>query len=587
MLFRSLVSTDYAGDFEAATWREATTPGSDRRFDEPTGGGFAYTDVAPGEPYDMTNRSGGPVDPLAHRRFEQGNYDGFIYAPTDDFRLEAALDTPGDTDRTVEESVAETIEFGQVDPTGTGAPQSVAFDYLLEVDQNNTDGSSSFEVSLDVRVKAADGAVLDSFSDSITGSNGNSQTSSSVTLSNFAPPEAEILEIKCEYDITISASSTAGAGINAIAQADNMSVDLDVTALTGDESFTRGAEDSNPNRLIWSQANTPLDLDVENVLFAGETPTDRILAMRATGQEVSSGQFGEYPIVLFGRESVRALQVGTDPFIQGVGVLASGEGQGLVGRRATTTAKGKVVAVLNTGVYAFSPQQETPALSAPIHDPAEDVLGSMGPDTALAHYEDQDRFREELWVHAQALTWCYSISQGGWSTLTRRRRDAALWRGRYAVRPEGASGGTLVQEEQDTDAELDVRVQTALIAPGPLGTLGRVRQVHLRQPLSLTEAELVLVAADPANDYVQLDSTTLTNTSYNAGLVCQQGYGPGFVVVVMATAQPGQMVEAVMLDWDARNRTLRDHVDLGIPEYDRGTKQTTASSLVLESTGLA
>jgi hypothetical protein len=186
-------------------------------------------------------------------------------------------------------------------------------------------------------------------------------------------------------------------------------------------------------------------------------------------------------------------------------------------------------------------------------------------------------------VHAQALTWCYSISQGGWSTLTRQRRDAALWRGRHAVRGDG----TLVQEEQDEGAELDVRVQTALIAPGPLGTLGRVRQVHLRQPLSLTEAELVLVAADPANDYVQLDSTTLTNTSYNAGLVCQQGYGPGFVVVVMATAQPGQMVEAVMLDWDARNRTLRDHVDLGIPEYDRGTKQTTASSLVLESTGLA
>jgi len=343
-------------------------------------------------------------------------------------------------------------------------------------------------------------------------------------------------------------------------------VSLSVPALSGSESITRGAEDANPNRLIWSQPNTPLDLDPENVLFAGEVPQNRIMAMEAVGQEVSQGQYGEFPIVLFGRESVRVLQTGTNPFVQGVDVIEADAG--LVGRRACATIQSIVVAALDNGVYQFTPQQQVPALSSPIHDDDGDVLGELGPDTALSSFLDQARGRRSVWIHLPKTTLGYNTRFGSWFALDRKRIDTAFVRDRYyAVRGDN----TLVEEEQDDTTAAPVRLQTAVIQPGPQGHLGRAYEVQLRQPYDLDDVDLSLVATDPNNSYVKLGTATLQAGQYDAGLHLGQGLAPGFVVDVGGTASPGQMVEAIMLEWEPRHETLQDHQGHGTPGYAGGT----------------
>lgn len=589
------VSDNYSGDIGEADWWRPTMIGMSRTFDTVEGSGLSYDDVRAGQPYDLTTTiNNNPIDVFKALRFEQSTTSpqDFVSGPGavgDDYRLDRAakVQTSG-VDESEDDAVTEVVTLGTLYGDDDYELVSLELDFYHRANvgpNNDADGQASTELVVEVRDDA--GTVLAGQTETLSQSgSGSVQDSGRITLSSYTAANAHDVRLKLSVQATASDGGSGFADAGGEVRLNNSWWNIDGSAGDGDPD-TPKENDVNPSRIIFSEPNRPLDFPPENVVYAGNEPSDAVLALRATGQEVSEGQFGTYPILCFQERSVRALQVGTDRFIEGVDVLAAGEGQGLVGRRAVTVAKSRVVAVLRAGVCAFSPQQEMPALSAPIHDPAEDVLSSMGPDTALSHYEDQGRFREELWVHAQALTWCYSISQGGWSTLTRRRRDSALWRGQYAVRPDGASGGTLVREEQDEDAELDVRVQTALIEPGPLGTLGRMKQVHLRQPLSLTEAELVLVAADPKAEYVQLGSALLTGSSYNAGLPLRYGLAPGYVVDIRAIGAPGQLIEAVMLGWDARDRTLRDHLDHGIPAYDRQSEEKTQTELALTSSSTA
>jgi hypothetical protein len=559
--WRFLVSTDYAGDFEAATWEEATTPGSDRTFTEAAGGGFVYTDIAPGEPYDMTNRSGAPdVDPLAHRLFERSNDDDKVFDPQDDFRFNNGVQTQTSDPATIEDETARSFDFAKLDPTGSGAPQAVSFDYKLDSDVGpNNDADASYDHSIEVKILDESGNVLDSFFESDSGGSSNTVTGSQ-TVNNFSRADADTLQISFESSVTTSPTASF-SGVGSFLRVHNMSVDLDVTTLTGDERLTRGAEDSNPNRLIWSQPNTPLDLSVENVLFAGEAPTDRILAMRATGQPVSSGQFGQYPIVLLGRESARMLQVGSGPFIERVDVLTAS--MGAVGRRAATVADGQVVAALDGGVYVFSPQLQRPALSAPLHDPSEKVLTSLGPDTSVAHYKDPDDGRDDLWLTGPQVAFNYDLDRGGWSTLAQFRVD-------YALRPDASYGvtaaGALAHERQQ-DGVLDVRIQTAVIPAGPIGLLKRAREAQLRQPRALDDVAFTLVATDPTRQFVTLGRSQLQSGSVEAGLQLKTGLAPGYVIDVDGVGTSGQSVESLYLEWDLRDRRLRDHEGVAPPDY--------------------
>jgi hypothetical protein len=488
---------------------------------------------------------------------------------------------------TSDASQTTSFRFGRLFPKGDGEVEALEFEVYLEVEVGTISTSySEGTATANVKVLDKSGTTLASKNESVTQSGQGTSTvdKSDLTLprsGNWNPGEAHRVEVDVSADVRAqcsdgqddSATSTeAGARVSGSL--------LTVTRPTGESTtaLERSTEvDGDGNRIVWSAPNKPWALPAENLTYAGED--DRVLAMQATGQEVSAAQFGDYPIVVFNEQSVRIMQVGEQPFIQGVSLLTNDEG--VVGRRATTPVDGQVAAALDGGVYAFAPQLDLPALSAPIHDTRDRVLNDLGPDTALGHYTDADRGRNCLWVGAKSKTLRYDLRWGAWSSLLQKRRD-------YALRPTDplalSSGGTLVLENQ-TEATRSVRAQTAILPAGPVGLLKRAYEAQVRQPVPLESLTLTLVATDPDadNPYVQLGSAAVGSGADADGLQLGAGLGPGYVLDLKGDGTPGQFIEALYLRWEVRDRQLRDHRGHGTPDY--GNSAGTLILTNIESDG--
>jgi hypothetical protein len=595
--YQFFISADYTppDDLSTGTWQVPAMIGASKRFDEPLGGAFAYEPVTAGEPYDMTvtgNVAG--VNLTKDRRFYRPLRSADFWVDLEPWELPGTsqADDPEPTEgyfdwmrkqiadgEEYDNDQAETITVPIADITGTPDADTVDqlvvdYDVEAEITGNPDNNITLIGAELDVtlldeenntlatahREAYASGVNVITNAGSFTAAQDGSGDTSGWTAGDVAYVQYEVF-----FNMGLLASGGDLTGKVKV-EVDSSSLDINHSEPSENPDFSMKGNDVNQSRVVWSETNRPWALDAENVVYAGSQSEDRVLALQAVGQEVSEGQYGQFPIVCLGRESVRVLQTGTDPFIQSVELIEADAGA--VGRRAYTNMEGVVVAALDTGVYQFTPQQQTPALSSPIHDDDGDVLGELGPDTALSSFLDQARGRRSVWMHLPNVTLGYNTRFGSWFALDRKRLDTAFVRDQYyAVRDDN----TLVREEQDNTTAAPVRLQTAVIQPGPQGHLGRAYEVQLRQPFDLDEVTLSLVATDPTNDYVKLGEAVLQAGQYNAGLHLGAGLAPGFVVDVQGDGSPGQMVEAIMLEWEPRHETLRDHQGHGTPGYSGGS----------------
>jgi hypothetical protein len=155
----------------------------------------------------------------------------------------------------------------------------------------------------------------------------------------------------------------------------------------------------------------------------------------------------------------------------------------------------------------------------------------------------------------------------------------------YAVRADG----TLVLENA-VEGEADINIQTAVLQLGPQGTLKRVREVQLRQPKQFSEVSVYLVATDPEREYLKIDEATLNAENLQKGLNPNVGLGPDIVIDVRGTGKTGQSIESMFVEWDVRNRRIRDHQPhqypayLDSPEVDQTSKNSDDSTFVLTNT---
>ena len=590
-------STDYSAgmDVADATWNALFLPGVRRSFEDSAGGAFVYNVVK--SSLDLTEAVA--TDPTLDVGYITNESDWTGDCGAGEKWTES--DVPeGEADS---KTVTEDSEFSESQVIAES--QDVTrydVDYVLEVEVETDGGNDEVSATAEILVEVLDDNknVLESKSNDTTrvlygqpdNDTGNLQNtvSETFTLDDFDAKDAEFLRIKNDATVNID-NNTDGSKVYARSQSSANQAN-DVTAyLTSYRDTTRsfdGTENeqrsTRPDLIVWSSPYRPMERDAENVVSGSRSSTDRVLALQAVGQEVSEGQFGQYPILSLQKDSVRVLRVGdTDPIIQRVDVLTND--MGVVGRRAVASADGPVVACLEGGLYALEPELRQPSLSSPLNDINEEFLQSIGPDTVVGHYKDVERGRNDVWLAAGGRTWAYSIDQGAWSSLRRGRRD-------YSIRPDDEYGvradGTLVQENA-VEGEGRVNIQTAVLQLGPLGTIKRMREVQLRQPEKLEEITLHLIATDPEREYVKLGDNTLSANEVQEGLVLGGGLGTGFVVDVRGTGRTGQSIESMFVEWDVRNRRVRDHQPheypayLDTPEAAQTTTQDDDVSLVQAS----
>lgn len=184
----------------------------------------------------------------------------------------------------------------------------------------------------------------------------------------------------------------------------------------------------DPNRVLVSTPYKPRAMNGKNALYVGSGAEDVVLAFGANAKAISEGQFGQYPLYVFCKNSVWAMQVGSgDVAFESVSPISISAG--VVGKHAIANMGSTIVYGSQEGIKTI-PESDMP-LSYPIQNTGDDrdILKIMNEKTSLGHYYDVASGRSEVWVSVPdetltdgtvvpGKTFCYSLQYGRWFTLS-------------------------------------------------------------------------------------------------------------------------------------------------------------------------
>jgi len=500
------VSEDYSGDTGAATWKR---PLSDTRkeFQDADAANLSYDRTASNESWDITAFET-TLTPITDETWTDQ-----LHSNASEYESEQAdgqsSDSPHD---------AYLDLYGENILASGEDASTVEFDIrVTEVeDEDGSTADADADASISVYVYDDDGSgypgsVLQSASRSVEGS-------TTIQLDNYTAADAAHVRV---YTEASASAGTTDSDDSATASADARAEEVRLKKSSGGNAETleltqdvNQDNDRDPNRLIWSEPFRPYDTPAENLVYAGEENTDPILALQAVGQAVSEGQFGQYPVMVLQRDSIRMLEVGGD-FITGVSPLTTK--MGMVGRQSYGTVDGIVVVATDRGVYELQPQLQKPALSEPLHDIQDQFLDSLDADTALVVFTDE-RARRELWIGAQNRVWAYSLKHDAWSSLDRARTDFVRLNGKtWGV---GKTNGTIEEEYYTDDVANSFTVVTGLEHFGEVGYLERLKELYIRQRFMMESMDWKLVTKDP-NAAQALKSGPLNRATLPGGLTAR------------------------------------------------------------------
>jgi hypothetical protein len=284
-----------------------------------------------------------------------------------------------------------------------------------------------------------------------------------------------------QVDLYAYAETTPKSGASAIGSA---AIDSHtVKSATSDDTLVHADEpDRDPNRLLASEDLEPTLFRAARALYVGDSPDDTIMSLAVPTLPVSEGQFGDYPVLALGRETISALRAGSGEVVfDGRRLLAR---KGCVGREAHANVEGILAFAAPDGIWRLEPNLSSSSLSRPLHHAqGADFLDALTTRTALGFVSDPETGQRELWVAAGTLTFAHSLDHGRWSILDRSRRMLATFQGR-ALSIEAADGA-LVRELASADP-IDVHVETTRLDLGALGYWKRLRAVGIRHSPALT-----------------------------------------------------------------------------------------------------
>lgn len=198
--------------------------------------------------------------------------------------------------------------------------------------------------------------------------------------------------------------------------------DADFPAITADSPRSEDIDafghalNMDPNRVIVSQPNMPRGIRGRSSLDIGNSADDSVLAFAANAKAISEGQFGQYPLYAFCKNSIWAMQVG-DGDVAFSSVSPVSINTGIIGKHAFANIDAVIVYASQQGIKSI-PESELP-LSYPIQNSGDDrdILQKIDANTHMVHYYDMITGRSELWVSCQDKTFCYSLQYRRWFTM--------------------------------------------------------------------------------------------------------------------------------------------------------------------------
>lgn len=307
-----------------------------------------------------------------------------------------------------------------------------------------------------------------------------------------------------------------------------------------------------PGEVRWTEPFALLDLPAGNVVAASETET--VYGFATTGEPVSEGQFGQYPLLALLSGGVDALQLGSDPFIVGRSPLSSRVR--IAGRRAWCSVPGGLALATLSGVFFVSQRIEDRPFSLPLHaqDASDDLLTAIGAGVSIGYLDSPARDRREVWVSAGSTTYVYSLDVGRWATLTRERSGyAGAERITYGI----TAAGALASETTGTDDAQTIAIETAPLFGDPF-TKKRLRRFGIRQRPMCDSLDVVL-REPPRSESGAPEGVVLVQARIVGGYDDFSFHTPGCLTYevlceITGTARPSQSIEGFEARVELRQR---------------------------------
>lgn len=193
--------------------------------------------------------------------------------------------------------------------------------------------------------------------------------------------------------------------------------DLDEDTITNDDlNNLPQVNEKDVNKVLVSETYRPRFVLGRRLQTVGDGASDGVLRFAVNAEEISSGQFGQYPAFAFCQRSRFAMEVGSDG-VAFARISPDEVNRGIIGRNGAVNV-GKTIVYLATDGLWTVPARERP-LSEPIQDSAlaHDLLANINEATGLAYYRDPGTGREEIWIATNNRVYAYSLKHGVWFTI--------------------------------------------------------------------------------------------------------------------------------------------------------------------------
>jgi hypothetical protein len=318
-----------------------------------------------------------------------------------------------------------------------------------------------------------------------------------------------------------------------------------------DATSVNAAVERLPNRFVVSDTLRPRSIRAENVIEVGNSRDDAVMGFAVNSLPVSEGQYGLYPLVILGAETVSLAQTGDGevPYLS----IQRVANRGCVGRYAFTQVEQRVYFASRDGIWSLEPAISNDPTSDPIHyhHNARDLFECLTNDTALGYYNDTSRGRRELWVAAGELVFGYSEKHGTWFILDRVRRAFLAYKG-ILYGAGKLDDNALMYDEGAGDELVEIYIRTNRLTLGSPGTRKRLYRTSIRQNVQAYEM------------YFRFQETLADGTLLNvasgviaAGAIDTVSHAGATIVApyleLWAHMRPGQSIVAALSEFEVRS----------------------------------
>lgn len=170
-----------------------------------------------------------------------------------------------------------------------------------------------------------------------------------------------------------------------------------------------------PNRVQISEQNNPYVFKADKTYYIGSGDGDRIIGFGVNTLDISSGQFGQYPLYIFFQNSIYALEQGNDPSIVFRNITPISLIHGANSDLQITNVGRSIVFVYKDGIFALSGGNIN-EIGQPIGNYPGEVAIDFSSLTLASRQRDG---AYELLVSTGSLIYAMNMKFGAWYQINR------------------------------------------------------------------------------------------------------------------------------------------------------------------------